>query len=44
MPREGIQEMNFIFLQLCVVQHKKKNLELKEVLLMEDELPDDGEM
>ena len=38
------KEVVFIFLQLCVAQHIKKNLKLQVVLLMEDEVQDDGEM
>ena len=44
MPREVIQEVIFVFLQLCVIHHKKKNWELQVVLLMDDELPYDGEI
>ena len=44
MLREVIHEVSFVILQLCVVHHIKKNLELQVVLLMEGELPDDGKM
>ena len=44
MPREVQQEVVFKFLHLCVAQHVKKNLKLQVVLLMEDEVRDDGEM
>ena len=44
MPCELRKEVVFIFLQLCVAQHIKKNLKLQVVLLMEDEVQDDGEM
>ena len=44
MPPEVIQEVIFVFLQLCVTHNKKKNWELQVVLLMEDELPDDDEI
>ena len=44
MPREVRQELMFAFLQLCVVQHIKKNLEMPVVLLMEDEVQDGGKI
>ena len=44
MSRELRQEVMFVFLHICVVQHIKKNLELQVVLLMEDEVRDDSEM
>ena len=44
MPHEVIQEVILVFLQLCVIHHKKKNWELQVVLLMDDELPYDGEI
>ena len=44
MPCEVQQELVFAFLQLCVVQHIKKDLELQVILLKEDEVQDDGKM
>ena len=44
MPREVQQEVIFALLQYHLAQHVKNNLELQVVLLMEDELRDDGKM
>ena len=44
MPREVRQEVMFVFLQLCVVHHIRKNLELQVVPLMKYEVRDDGKM
>ena len=44
MSREVRQEEMFLFLQLCVVQHVKKNLELQVALLIEGEVQDDDKM
>ena len=44
MLREVIHGVIFEILKLCVVHDIKKNLGLQVVLLMEDELPDDGKM
>ena len=44
MLREVIHGVIFVILKLCVVHDIKKNLGLQVVLLMEDELPDDGKM
>ena len=41
MPREIRQDVMFVYLQLCVVHCTKKNLELQEIILMEDEVQDD---
>ena len=44
MQHEVRQKVMIVFLQLCVVQHIKKDPELKVVVLMEDEVRDDGKM